>query len=218
MALSDADIVATLTGERPAPAPGSGSGSGSSPVATVASPTTGARRGLLPQAVPAFQGAKVVDYYIQRYPGAVNHFAPNSYKLRPPLQLADIGNCVVAGDWVRMGSREHGAKGLCQERAYVSGIEAANALARSGVLAQAAAAGVTASTAVPAAAADTAVTGTTTGGARGIGGTLTLKHTRIAPVLPVRDDELQYVLARAVNKRLVDFIQMKPPSLFPFVR
>jgi hypothetical protein len=27
-----------------------------------------------------------------------------------------------------MGEREHGAKGLCQERAYVSGIEAANSL------------------------------------------------------------------------------------------
>jgi hypothetical protein len=30
-----------------------------------------------------------------------------------------------------MGDREHGAKGLCQERAYVSGIEAANSLLRS---------------------------------------------------------------------------------------
>jgi len=27
-----------------------------------------------------------------------------------------------------MGDREHGAKGLCQERAFVSGLEAANAL------------------------------------------------------------------------------------------
>ena len=27
-----------------------------------------------------------------------------------------------------MGEREHGAKGLCQERAYVSGFEAANSL------------------------------------------------------------------------------------------
>lgn len=33
-----------------------------------------------------------------------------------------------------MGSREHGAKGLCQERAYVSGLEAANALSRGGAL------------------------------------------------------------------------------------
>jgi len=41
---------------------------------------------------------------------------------------------VCAGDWVRMGDREHGAKGLCQERAYVSGLEAANALSRTGSL------------------------------------------------------------------------------------
>ena len=33
-----------------------------------------------------------------------------------------------------MGAREHGAKGLCQERAYVCGLEAANALMRNGVV------------------------------------------------------------------------------------
>ena len=33
-----------------------------------------------------------------------------------------------------MGEREHGAKGLCQERALVSGYEAANELASRGVL------------------------------------------------------------------------------------
>jgi hypothetical protein len=41
-----------------------------------------------------------------------------------------LPNIKCAGDWVRMGDREHGAKGLCQERAYVSGIEAANSLIR----------------------------------------------------------------------------------------
>ena len=30
---------------------------------------------------------------------------------------------IAPGDWVRMGDREHGAKGLCQERALVSGLE-----------------------------------------------------------------------------------------------
>lgn len=39
-----------------------------------------------------------------------------------------LPNVKIAGDWVRMGEREHGAKGLCQERAYVSGMEAANSL------------------------------------------------------------------------------------------
>jgi hypothetical protein len=33
-----------------------------------------------------------------------------------------------------MGEYEHGAKGLCQERAYVSGIQAANVLAKQGAL------------------------------------------------------------------------------------
>ncbi|KAK3280565.1 hypothetical protein CYMTET_11610 [Cymbomonas tetramitiformis] len=73
------------------------------------------------------QGAKVVDSYVQRYAGAVTWFSPGSYNSRPPLQTS-ISNLVCAGDWVRMGDREHGAKGLCQERAYVSGLEAANAL------------------------------------------------------------------------------------------
>jgi len=88
---------------------------------------------LLPSAVPAFRSAKVVDSYVKRFPGAVTWFSPGSYKNHPPLQTK-LPNLVCAGDWVRMGDREHGAKGLCQERAYVSGLEAANALARNGQL------------------------------------------------------------------------------------
>merc|ERR1719201_917781 len=88
---------------------------------------------LLPSAVPAFGSAKVVDAHVARYPGAVTWFSPGSYAKRPPLQTS-LPNLVCAGDWVRMGEREHGAKGLCQERAYVSGLEAANQLARSGEL------------------------------------------------------------------------------------
>jgi hypothetical protein len=41
-----------------------------------------------------------------------------------------VETIVCAGDWVRMGAREHGAKGLCQERAYVCGLEAGNSLIR----------------------------------------------------------------------------------------
>ena len=88
---------------------------------------------LLPAAVPAFRSAVVVDSFVQRFPGAVTWFSPGSYANRPPLQTK-LKNLVCAGDWVRMGDREHGAKGLCQERAYVSGLEAANALARNGML------------------------------------------------------------------------------------
>jgi uncharacterized protein with NAD-binding domain and iron-sulfur cluster len=88
---------------------------------------------LLPSAVPAFQSARVVDSWVGRYPGAVSWFAPGSFDKRPPLHGAGrdhLVNLKCAGDWVRLGDREHGAKGLCQERAYVTGLEAANALLR----------------------------------------------------------------------------------------
>ncbi|EKX37328.1 hypothetical protein GUITHDRAFT_89689 [Guillardia theta CCMP2712] len=88
---------------------------------------------LLPAVVPEFGRANVVDSYVQKYPGAVTWFSPGSYTSRPPLKTS-LSNLVCAGDWVRMGDREHGAKGLCQERAYVSGLEAANALGNEGVL------------------------------------------------------------------------------------
>ena len=88
---------------------------------------------LLPAAVPEFAGVKVVDSFVARYPGAVSWFSPGSFDKRPPLQTT-VPNLVCAGDWVRMGEYEHGAKGLCQERAFVSGVQAANALARGGSL------------------------------------------------------------------------------------
>lgn len=87
---------------------------------------------LLPECVPAFAGVKVLEHHVMRFPSAVSWFTPGSFSMRPPLQTA-LPNLVCAGDWVRMGDREHGAKGLCQERAYVSGLEAGNALLRAGV-------------------------------------------------------------------------------------
>jgi len=89
---------------------------------------------LLPKAVPKFSSVKIVDSYVVRCPGAVSWFSPGSYALRPPLEVSGVPNLVCAGDWVKMGDREHGSKGLCQERAFVSGLEAANALARKGAL------------------------------------------------------------------------------------
>jgi uncharacterized protein with NAD-binding domain and iron-sulfur cluster len=88
---------------------------------------------LLPSAIPAFRQAKIVDSHVARYPGAVSWFSPGSFPSRPPLQTS-VPNLVCAGDWVRLGDRETRAKGLCQERAYISGLEAANQLARSGAL------------------------------------------------------------------------------------
>jgi hypothetical protein len=86
---------------------------------------------LLPQAVPAFKGVSVVDSWVAKFPGAVSWFSPGSFDKRPKLHGAGksaLPNLKCAGDWVRLGEKEHGAKGLCQERAFVSGLEAANAL------------------------------------------------------------------------------------------
>ena len=117
---------------------------------------------LLPVAHAGFQTAQVLEAEVRRYPGSVSWFSPGSVHKRPPLETA-VASIVCAGDWVRMGAREHGAKGLCQERAYVCGLEAANSLLERGV--------VTTPTATP--------------------------NTHV--VLPVRADEPQVVLGRALN-------------------
>ena len=88
---------------------------------------------LLPAAVPEFRSARVLDFYAQRYPGAVSWFSPGSYPLRPTTRVDGVSNLAMAGDWVNMGDNEHGAKGLCQERAFVSGIVAANSLLARGL-------------------------------------------------------------------------------------
>jgi uncharacterized protein with NAD-binding domain and iron-sulfur cluster len=84
---------------------------------------------LLPMVEPAFRTAQVVDQEVRRYPGSVSLFSPGSFQQRPPLETS-VASIVCAGDWVRMGDREFGAKGLCQERAYVCGLEAGNSLLR----------------------------------------------------------------------------------------
>lgn len=84
---------------------------------------------LLPKAVPEFAFANVKDSWVGKYPGSVSFFSPGSFSRRPPLQGdPNVPNIKFAGDWVRMGDMEHGAKGLCQERAYVSGLQAGNLL------------------------------------------------------------------------------------------
>ncbi len=66
---------------------------------------------------------QVVDSIVLRFPRAVTHFSPGSYASRP-FQATSIPNAYIAGDYVR--GLEHGANGLSQERAYVSGLSAAN--------------------------------------------------------------------------------------------
>lgn len=121
---------------------------------------------LLPDAVPAFGKAKVVDSWVGRYPGAVSWFAPGTFGKRPPLQGEEkiLPTVKCAGDWVRMGDLEHGAKGLCQERAYVSGLQAANELLRA-----------------------------------------TEVVSRPHAVLPVREDEVQFQAAVALNQQVMKF-------------
>ncbi|QNI73808.1 FAD-dependent oxidoreductase [Synechococcus sp. NOUM97013] len=123
---------------------------------------------LLPVAVPAFKAARVADQEVRRYPGSVSLFSPGSFRQRPPLETS-LPPVVCAGDWVRMGSREFGAKGLCQERAYVCGLEAANSLLRRGIVQGGAAA-----------------------------------RNRRHPVIPIRADEPQVLLGRALNKLVMD--------------
>ena len=123
---------------------------------------------LLPMAQPAFGEARVVDQEVRRYPGSVSLFSPGSFSKRPPLETS-LAPVVCAGDWVRMGAREHGAKGLCQERAYVCGLEAGNSLLRRGIVR---------GEAVP--------------------------RTRQHPVIPIRADEPQVLLGRALNKLVME--------------
>ena len=123
---------------------------------------------LLPMAQPAFGEAKVVDQEVRRYPRSVSLFSPGSFSKRPPLETS-LAPVVCAGDWVRMGEREHGAKGLCQERAYVCGLEAGNSLLRRGIV-------------------------------RGDG----VPRSRQHPVIPIRTDEPQVLLGRALNKLVMD--------------
>ena len=84
---------------------------------------------LLPEAVPEFAEASLVDSWVGKFPGSVSFFSPGSFNRRPPMQGdPDVPTIKFAGDWVRMGDMEHGAKGLCQERAFVSGLQAGNLL------------------------------------------------------------------------------------------
>ena len=124
-------------------------------------------RDLLPIAHPEFTNAKVVDSEVRRYPGSVSLFSPGSFRKRPPLETS-VQSIVCAGDWVRMGDKEHGAKGLCQERAYVCGLEAGNSLIRRKIV----------------------------NGA---------DHSH--SILPIRADEPQVVLGRALNKLVMDPIE-----------
>lgn len=70
--------------------------------------------------IPAFRSANVVDSSVMRLPRAVTHFAPGSYPFMLRSQTS-IPNLFMSGDWI---VNQHGS--WSQEKAYVTGLEAAN--------------------------------------------------------------------------------------------
>ncbi|MDX2228714.1 MAG: FAD-dependent oxidoreductase [Leptolyngbyaceae cyanobacterium bins.349] len=70
--------------------------------------------------VPGFRAARVIDSSVVRLPKAVTHFAPGSYASMLP-SVTPLRNVFMSGDWV---ITRHGS--WSQEKAYVTGLEAAN--------------------------------------------------------------------------------------------
>lgn len=70
--------------------------------------------------VPEFREAKVIDRSIIRVSQGVTHFAPGSYQYLLPASTP-ISNLFMSGDWI---ITRHGS--WSQEKAYVTGLEAAN--------------------------------------------------------------------------------------------
>ncbi|NET09326.1 MAG: NAD(P)-binding protein [Merismopedia sp. SIO2A8] len=67
-----------------------------------------------------FGDAQIVDHSIIRLPNAVTHFSPGSRQFMLP-STTPIANVFMSGDWV---ITQHGS--WSQEKAYVTGLEAAN--------------------------------------------------------------------------------------------
>ncbi|MEA5465865.1 FAD-dependent oxidoreductase [Leptothoe sp. PORK10 BA2] len=70
--------------------------------------------------LPAFGQAKVVDHAVVRISQGVTHFAPGSYRYLLP-GTTSLDNVFMSGDWI---VTRHGS--WSQEKAYVTGLEAAN--------------------------------------------------------------------------------------------
>jgi len=66
--------------------------------------------------------AAAVDASVLRFRSATTVFSPGSAAALPPI-CTSIPNVFVAGDCVAQGPGTHGAKGLSQEKAYVSGLQ-----------------------------------------------------------------------------------------------
>lgn len=77
---------------------------------------------------PEFALAKIVDTSVLRFKEAVTLFGPGTHQHMPSTSTS-LSNVFMAGDWLRQGPGSHGARGLSQEKAYVTGLQAANAAA-----------------------------------------------------------------------------------------
>jgi uncharacterized protein with NAD-binding domain and iron-sulfur cluster len=72
---------------------------------------------------PVFRDAAIVDSAVLRFQNAVTHFSPGSLPYRP-AQITSLPHVFIAGDYVK--DVPHGANGLSQERAFVTGLRASN--------------------------------------------------------------------------------------------
>lgn len=70
--------------------------------------------------IPAFREAEVIDSSVIRLSQAVTHFLPGSYQYMLP-GITSFNNVFMSGDWI---INRHGS--WSQEKAYVTGLEAAN--------------------------------------------------------------------------------------------
>ncbi|KAI5062508.1 hypothetical protein GOP47_0023047 [Adiantum capillus-veneris] len=77
-------------------------------------------KGYLSTCIPAFKEVQVVDYAVVRFAKAVTHFSPGSYDYLM-RGTTSFPNVFMAGDWI---VNRHGS--WSQEKAYVTGLEAAN--------------------------------------------------------------------------------------------
>eukprot|EP01025_Chloroclados_australasicus_P068224 TRINITY_DN9466_c0_g2_i7.p1 TRINITY_DN9466_c0_g2~~TRINITY_DN9466_c0_g2_i7.p1 ORF type:complete len:590 (+),score=61.68 TRINITY_DN9466_c0_g2_i7:127-1770(+) len=72
---------------------------------------------------PQFASAKLIDSMALKFPQSATKFSVGSFQYRP-RPTTSLNNVYIAGDWVK--DVPHGANGLSQERAYVTGLYAAN--------------------------------------------------------------------------------------------
>ncbi len=77
-------------------------------------------QGYLTTCIAEFGNAQIIDYTVVRLRQAVTHFFPGSYQYLLPAQTS-FENVFMSGDWI---TTNHGS--WSQEKAYVTGLEAAN--------------------------------------------------------------------------------------------